>query len=113
MATYTGLLVDSTYWRKNVNKMSPVARIVSLGDRIQYLDSSGNYTGAQSMAVAVIADTGGISANDIVYVSGYDSTTGYPKVKPADADTAAFRFDAAHCLKPGRNGSGPQITLRP
>ncbi len=93
MATYTGLLVDSTYWRKNVNKMSPVARIVGLGDRIQYLDSSGNYTGAQSMAVGVIADTGGISANDIVYVSGYDSTTGYPKVKPADADTAAKARD--------------------
>ena len=49
-------------------------------------NSSCTFVGSTVDSVPVIGDTGGVAANDIVYVSGYDSTTGYRKVDKADAD---------------------------
>ena len=44
-------------------------------------------------AISVIGDTGGVAATDIVAISGYDSTTGFPKVKPADATISAALYE--------------------
>ena len=43
--------------------------------------------------VPVIGDSGGVAAGDIVAVTGYDSTTGYRKIKPADANDATLMRD--------------------
>jgi len=86
---FTGKLANDSSWRRRVNRIHPIARKIGLGDRLQYITKEGYYEGPQSDAMSLLGDTGGVSANDIVYESGYDTTTGLRKVKPADADAAA------------------------
>jgi hypothetical protein len=64
-----------------------------LGDRTQYLNTDGSYSGPLSDSIAFIADTGGLAAYDLAYVSGIDATTGYIKLKKAQANAAATSSD--------------------
>ena len=66
--------------------LARVADIV-LGSRISKLDSDGTYTGTLGEAVVAIGGTGGVAANDIVYVSGSSGTSRV--VLKADADAIA------------------------
>lgn len=45
-----------------------------------------------SAGIKVLADTGGISAGDVVAVTGYDATTGLAKADQADANAAATAY---------------------
>ena len=91
-AFFTGDLSTATnrMWRDKINRMNKTFRMVGMGKRLQHLDANGNYTGGESGAVSFIADTGGVAANDICTVTGYDTTTGYMKLDKADADSAAL-----------------------
>ena len=76
---------------------SYVFRSLDMDQRLQYMNSDGTYQGPDVAAATVIADTGGIAANDIAYVSGYDSTTGHVKLKKAQANAAATCEDLYWC----------------
>ncbi|HUX00264.1 MAG TPA: hypothetical protein VMY35_04725, partial [Phycisphaerae bacterium] len=71
-------------WSGSLNKK------IKLGQRIQHLTLQGTLAGGG--ATPFIAD-GNITANDIICVSGYDTTSGLLKMKQADADTAALTQD--------------------
>ncbi len=84
----------TTKEKRRVRRMNHVASDVRLDRILQHLDTTtGVYTGPSAAGASVVAGSGGIEANDIVYVSGYDSTTGFIEVLPADADTAAQARD--------------------
>ncbi len=77
--------------KADLNRQSgTLAKKPRLGDRLQYLDTDGSYNGPLSDAIPVIADTSNITAGQLVTTTGHDTTTGYRKVKAADADSIAL-----------------------
>jgi hypothetical protein len=90
---FTGTFASDEAWRRRLNKAHPINRQVGLADRLQYLTSTGSYTGPTSEAISFIADTGGVAAGDICAVTGYDATTGFMKLDKADANAVATARD--------------------
>ena len=76
---------------RRLNARGEGIRSDRLGDRIQLLDTDGTLVGGG--AQGFIADTGGVAANDVIVVTGYDTTTGLLKMDKADADTEALTQD--------------------
>ncbi len=86
--------VMDTKQKNRVRRMLHVSNSVRMDLMLQYLDTTtGVYSGPSAAGANIIAGSGGLSANDIVYVSNYDSTAGKIEVLPADADTAAKARD--------------------
>lgn len=86
--------VMDTKEKRRLRRMNPVASLLRMDLMLQYMDiTTGLYTGPSAAGANIIAGSGGLSANDIVYVSNYDSTEGKIEVLPADADTAAKARD--------------------
>jgi len=90
------LLTNSQQRRVN-RVLRAVGRVFDIAGRIQYLDTNGIYYGPSTGVNLVVGGVGGIAAGDIVYASGYDSTTGYAVVLPADADSATVPRDLFYC----------------
>lgn len=81
------MAVMTTRQKRRLRKSSPVFNDLRMDLMLQYMDTtSGSYTAAVSDAMTFMADTGGVTANNLCYVSGYDSATGVRKLKPADAN---------------------------
>ncbi|KKM14679.1 hypothetical protein LCGC14_1703690, partial [marine sediment metagenome] len=80
------MAVLTTSQKSRLKRMHPLWRRFDIQERLAKLDVDGTYVGGASIGINVIAGSGGIGADDIVYVSAHDSTTGYPVVLPADAD---------------------------
>jgi len=72
------------HWSGTINNK------IKLGQRLQNLTLQGTLAGGG--ATPFIAD-GNITANDIICVSGYDTTSGLLKMKQADADELVLTED--------------------